>query len=101
MESSAPASVTSPDWGREEDQVEPEEPADVVESQGHEHVGVQADPGTSQGGEGEEDHDGEEQTDQRYPQTDQGHRVGRHVEVGGLVVQTGAVVGPAPAMVNS
>ena len=101
MESSAPASVTSPDWGREEDQVEPEEPADVVESQGHEHVGVQADPGTSQGGEGEEDQDGEEQTDQRYPQTDQGHRVGRHVEVGGLVVQTGAVVGPAPAMVNS
>ena len=101
METSAPDSVTSPDSRGVEDQVEPEDPADVVESQGHEHVGVQADPGTSQGGEGEEDHDGEEQTHQRYPQTDQGHRVGRHVEVGGLVVQTGAVVGPAPAMVNS
>ena len=101
MESSAPGSVASPDWWGEEDQVEPEEPADVVESQGDEHVGVQRGAGTSQGGEGEKDHDGEQQTDQRYPERDQCHRVDRHVDVGGLKVQTGSVVGPAPAKFRS
>ena len=58
---------------------------------------MEADTGTSQAGEGEKDDDGEEETDQRYPQTDQRQSVHRHVKAGGLVVQTGTVVGPASA----
>ena len=62
METSAPDIVTSPDSRGVEDQVEPEDPADVVESQGDKHVGVEADAGTSQGGEAEKGEDGEEET---------------------------------------
>ena len=98
MESSAPGLVASPDRRGEEDQVEPEDPADVVESQRDKQVGVQGDPGTAQGGEGEKDDDGEEEADQRYPETDQRHRVDRHQDVGGLIVQAGTIVGPAPAI---
>ena len=58
---------------------------------------MQSDAGAPQGGEPEEDQDGEEETDQGYSQADQRHRVHRHVNVGGLIVQTGTVVGPAPA----
>ena len=58
--------------------MEPKDPADVVESQGDEHVGVQGDARTSQAGEGEKDDDGDEETDQRYPEIDQGHRVDCH-----------------------
>ena len=88
METSAPGLVTSPDSRGEEDQVEPEDPADVVESQRDKQVGVQGDAGTAQGGEGEKDDDREEEADQRYPQTDQRTRVDRHHQVGGLIVQT-------------
>ena len=101
METSAPDIVTSPDSRGVEDQLEPEDPADVVESQGDKHVGVQSDARTPEGGEPEEDQDGEEETDQGYSQADRGHGVDCNVKFCGLIVQTGAIVGPGPAIFPS
>ena len=50
MEDSAPHRVPRPDGGGEEDQVVPEDPAQVVEAQGAKEVDVDGDTGTSGGG---------------------------------------------------
>ena len=50
VQTAAPHSVTRPDGGREEDQVVPEDPAEVVEAQGTKEVDVDSDTGTSERG---------------------------------------------------
>ena len=50
VQAAAPHSVTRPDGGREEDQVVPEDPAEVVEAQGTKEVDVDSDPSTSERG---------------------------------------------------
>ena len=46
MEAATPKSIAWPDWGGEQDEVVPEDPAEVVEAQRPEQVDVNSDPTT-------------------------------------------------------
>ena len=60
---------TAPDWilGQnirvEKNQFVPQQPEDVIEGHGAEHVLVDSDTGTVEGGEGEEDEEGQKKCD--------------------------------------
>ena len=58
MKNSAPDLVLGPNIRLEENQLVPQQPGDIVQSHGEEHVLVDCDPGALEGGEGEEDEKG-------------------------------------------
>ena len=75
MQNSTPDGVLGPDFWLEQDKVVPEDPEGVVEGQRAKHVNVNCDTETLYGGVGDEDDDGHQETDQRYPEEHQPHPV--------------------------